>query len=103
MYKLFLLITVLLLNSLYGYYIRPVCGGKQTKDECLLTKLDACSNTCCWIQPEKNATFSCEDVIRATSGYLKKQIEDAGGSIECSGKFPICGIAVIVLMLISIR
>ena len=33
---------------------------------------------------------------------LKKQIEDAGGSIECSGKFPICGIAVIVLMLISI-
>ena len=102
MYKLFLLITVLLLNSLYGYSIRPVCGGKQTKDECLLTKLDACSNTCCWIQPEKNATFSCEDVIRATSGYLKKQIEDAGGSIECSGKFPICGIAVIVLMLISI-
>lgn len=102
MYKLSLLITVLLFNSLYGYHIRPVCGGKQTRDECLLTKLDACSNTCCWIQPEKNATFSCEDVIRATSGYLKQQIEDAGGSIECSGKYIKCGFLIIVLIVISI-
>lgn len=102
MYKLSLLITVLLFNSLYGYHIRPVCGGKQTRDECLLTKLDACSNTCCWIQPEKNATFSCEDVIRATSGYLKQQIEDAGGSIECSGQYIKCGFLIIVLIVISI-
>lgn len=102
MYKLSLLITVVLFNSLNGYHIRPVCGGKQTRDECLLTKLDACSNTCCWIQPEKNATFSCEDVIRATSGYLKQQIEDAGGSIECSGQYFKCGFLIIVLIVISI-
>ena len=102
MYKLSLLITVVLFNSLNGYHIRPVCGGKQTRDECLLTKLDACSNTCCWIQPEKNATFSCEDVIRATSGYLKQQIEDAGGSIECSCQYFKCGFLIIVLIVISI-
>lgn len=100
MYKFFLLFTFLSFTSCY--YTHPVCGGKPTRDECLLTKLDACSNTCCWIQPVKNATFACEDVIRATSGYLKQQIEDAGGSIECSSKYLHISILIIVLILISI-
>lgn len=74
---------ILLLLFYQATFAHPVCGGKPTKDDCLNTKLDAASNTCCWVKLTKDSEFDCKDVIRSTSGYYKQSVEEAGGSIEC--------------------
>lgn len=77
---------IILLFIYQATLAHPVCGGKLTKDDCLNTKLDAASNTCCWVKLTKDSEIECKDVIRSTSGYYKKSVEEAGGSIECSSK-----------------